>query len=156
MLAEGPDAKFGKLAERTRGRTMTGFTGGCACGQVRYRFTAQPGFVGHCYCRDCQLATGSAFTSVLAIPKGDLDVTGDVRSYTVAADSGRKVTRSFCGECGTPLFTDAEMNTDDRFIKLTTLDQPDQFEPQMNCWTGSAPAWSPIADAPISFSGNPE
>jgi hypothetical protein len=130
--------------------------GGCLCGSVRYAFAATPGFVGHCYCRDCQLATGAAFTTVLAVDRSDFTLLkGEIRPFTVKAASGRDVTRQFCPACGTPLFTLAEMNPEQIFIKCTTLDDPNAFVPVMSCWTGSAPAWAPSADVPVRFPGNP-
>ena len=134
---------------------MTTSTGGCLCGNIRYAFDAEPGFVGHCYCRDCQLATGAAFTTVLSVPKEALEIEGTPREFTVQAASGRAVTRLFCPDCGTPLFTVAEMNPEERFVKCTTLDAPDAFRPVMNCWTGSAPEWAPLAEVDVSFEGNP-
>ena len=35
--------------------------GGCACGAVRYRLTAEPMIVHCCHCLNCQRQTGSAF-----------------------------------------------------------------------------------------------
>ena len=29
------------------------FTGGCACGAIRYECTAEPLYMGNCHCRDC-------------------------------------------------------------------------------------------------------
>ncbi len=95
-------------------------------------------------------------TTVLAVDLGDFTLNqGAVRDFTVVAESGRKVTRQFCPTCGTPLFTRAEMNPAQIFIKCTTLDDPNVFTPVMNCWTSSAPTWAPLADVPHSFPGNP-
>ena len=37
------------------------FTGGCACGAIRYTCAGAPRDMGNCHCRDCQQATGSAY-----------------------------------------------------------------------------------------------
>ena len=34
------------------------FTGGCACGAVRYECSAEPLMMGNCHCRDFLRATG--------------------------------------------------------------------------------------------------
>ena len=41
--------------------------GGCACGALRYRMTAEPMFVHCCHCLNCQRQTGSAFAINLLI-----------------------------------------------------------------------------------------
>jgi hypothetical protein len=35
------------------------YTGGCACGAVRYEITAEPIMMLKCHCRDCQRIIGS-------------------------------------------------------------------------------------------------
>ena len=37
------------------------YEGGCECGAVRFRMTADPIFVNCCHCRDCQTIPVSAF-----------------------------------------------------------------------------------------------
>ena len=126
------------------------------CGRVRYHFSATPDFVGHCYCRDCQKATGSAFTTVLALARTALTISGVTGSYTVRSAEERDVTRLFCQQCGSQLFTHAELNPDSVFVKCATLDDPNAFTPTVGCWTESRPRWTALADAQVNFAGNPE
>jgi hypothetical protein len=44
------------------------FTGGCACGAVRYECAAEPFMALNCHCRDCQRASGSAYASGCSSP----------------------------------------------------------------------------------------
>src|ERR1700733_15879487 len=74
--------------------------GGCSGGEVRYE--AGDAFMqASCYCRDCQRSTGSAFAPVLLVPKDSFKLTkGELKHYEVAGDSGGKVSRAFCVNCG--------------------------------------------------------
>jgi len=47
---------------------MTGLTGGCLCGAVRYELQSDPFDCGWCHCRTCPLNTAMVFASV---PEGD-------------------------------------------------------------------------------------
>ena len=51
-------------------------TGGCLCGAVRYRIAGSPEFVGQCFCRDCQKATGTGHTTVVGVLEPNLSVVG--------------------------------------------------------------------------------
>jgi hypothetical protein len=44
------------------------FTGGCACGAIRYEFSAEPIMMGKCHCRDCQHISGGAFVPFVIVP----------------------------------------------------------------------------------------
>ena len=44
------------------------YTGGCACGAVRYEIAAEPVFMNDCQCRDCQPASGTGHGSYLTFP----------------------------------------------------------------------------------------
>lgn len=48
----------------------TSYTGGCACGALRYEAAAQPIFENHCQCRDCQKRSGTGHGSYLTFPRG--------------------------------------------------------------------------------------
>ncbi len=54
------------------------FTGGCACGAIRYECSADPMMSLNCHCRDCQRATGSAYNTVVGVPAARVQFTQGV------------------------------------------------------------------------------
>ena len=123
-------------------------SGGCLCGAVRYEYDGQPGKSSYCHCDDCKRATGGPYT-VGVLSKADKlrIVSGNVKGYTTRADSGRKITRQFCPECGSPLFTRAEVCPDLVFIKAGSLDEPELIEPSYQTWTEREVPWAHINPA---------
>ncbi len=117
------------------------FSGGCACGAVRYECTAEPVFSWNCHCRDCQRASGSAFCPVSYVPKTALSSTGAVAYYEVQAESGRAVRRGFCPQCGAPVFILAELVPELIGVWAASRDEPSRFQPVVNVWTASGQPW---------------
>jgi len=77
-------------------------------------------------------------------------VSGHVKGYTKTADSGNKITREFCPECGSPLFT--RSNAHSRVgIKAGSLDEPELIKPTRQIWTEKAVTWSRIDETLPSF-----
>ncbi|MBI4515242.1 MAG: GFA family protein [Deltaproteobacteria bacterium] len=130
------------------------FEGGCRCGAIRYRCTAEPAAFVHCYCRDCQYASGGASSSVLVVMQESVSVEGSPASFSVAADSGTMVSRLFCGQCGTPLFARNAATTSLLGIKVATLDDPSWLQPSAHIWTDSAPPWVGFHDDLAKFAKN--
>ena len=121
---------------------MPTHTGGCLCGQVRYSIGVDPIAVRACWCRDCQyLATGGATINAV-FPADAISVTGHTRDYQSTADSGEKMHRHFCPDCGTGLFSDAESRPHVRIVRVGSLDQAADFAPGGVIWTRSAPSWT--------------
>ena len=118
------------------------FAGGCACGAVRYECTAAPLFSLNCHCRDCQRETGSAFAPILAVPRAAFALTqGSPKYFDVKADSGHTTRRSFCAECGSPLFGEPGSRVDMVTIRAGSLDDPSEFRPSRDIYTASAQPW---------------
>ena len=118
------------------------FSGGCACGAIRYECTTEPAFAWNCHCRDCQRASGSAFCPVLYVPKAALTITGESTYYDVRAESGNLVSRGFCLVCGSPVFIQAELVPSLQGLWASSLDDPSQFQPSVQVWVGSAQPWA--------------
>jgi hypothetical protein len=117
------------------------FTGQCICGGVHYQCSAEPIFTVTCHCRGCQQATGSAFHAGLYVPISGVKIAGDVKYYDTQGDSGKKVSRGFCPNCGARLFNKADMLPDIIGITAGSLDDPSWFRSQMDIYTDSAQSW---------------
>lgn len=121
-------------------------TGGCLCGGVRYEYAGELGAAGYCHCSDCRKISGSAFgVSVAAAAAEFRIVKGVPKGFTKTGDSGRQVTRYFCPDCGSPLYTLPPLHPDRVFIKAGSLDDPTLVAPSREAWTTSRVSWAEIA-----------
>ena len=119
------------------------FSGGCACGAVRYQCSAEPLAALNCYCRDCQWASGSAFSANLAVPAAALSLTaGEVRYYEGKSERGSAVWRGFCSDCGSPILTKGDITPDHVGLAAASLDDPSGYRPNAALWTASAQPWA--------------
>ncbi|MDA0338427.1 MAG: GFA family protein, partial [Proteobacteria bacterium] len=110
---------------------------------------------GHCHCRDCQYASGGGFSSIVAVPTGAFEITkGEYKSFDLEAESGNTVSRKFCGNCGSPLFSELEAQPGMWIIKAGSLDDPGWLKPVMHIRCGSGQPWAPSDDLP-HFDKNP-
>jgi len=117
-------------------------TGGCLCGAVRYSVDADPIAARACWCRLCQyLGSGNATVNAI-FPSETLKVTGEIRWHEATADSGNRMQRGFCPQCGTQIFSNAEARPHLAVIRVGTLDDPDLIGPQSIIWTSAAPKWA--------------
>ena len=117
--------------------------GSCLCGQASYTISAEPVGARMCWCRDCQkIASGSATANVL-FPAASVQFSGDITTMEKIADSGNRIARGFCPQCGSHVFARV-VGADDQPIRIRagTLDNPELMPPQAIIWTASAPSWA--------------
>lgn len=118
-------------------------TGGCLCGQLRYEIAAEAPLTARvCWCRVCQYLGAGSGTANAAFPKAMLTVSGERSTYESVADSGAKMTRSFCPKCGTPVFSEAEPRPEAIIVRVGSLDDPELGKPVATIWTSMAPSWA--------------
>jgi hypothetical protein len=117
------------------------FSGGCACGSIRYVCSTAPVAMLNCHCRDCQRSSGAPFASGFIVRASDVKITGTPKTHSVRAGSGSLATRSFCSDCGVPLFTCGEVAREFMSIRFSTLDKQSEFQPMLDIWTSSAQPW---------------
>src|SRR5690606_9463350 len=113
------------------------------------RVTGAPLTAATCHCRDCQYLSGGAPAHALVYPTDALAVLhGTPREYRYLGDSGHEVMRSFCADCGTPLFG-SSAGQGYVIVRAGSLDDPEAYRNRVSLWTDSAPSWHrPDPDAP--------
>jgi hypothetical protein len=120
---------------------MASFTGGCLCGAVRYSCNAEPEMAGHCHCEDCRRSSGSGHCSHLGVPEASLALSGEIKGYARAADSGNVVTRFFCPTCAAPVYSSNSGMAGLIFVRASSLDDLEVFKPQMHVYAARAASW---------------
>ena len=116
---------------------MSVFSGKCLCGNVTYKCHAEPTVIFNCHCEDCRRATGSVFGTNFFVPEDELEIFGEVSSYSHTADSGSAMTKRFCPNCGSLLFGNNSTKSNVVSIRAGTVDQLDLIKPVVNVFMDS-------------------
>ncbi len=104
--------------------------GGCLCRAVRYVVRGPALFVSQCCCRDCQKATGTGHTTIVAVRRDQFRITqGGPKAFLSGGDSGGDVVRHFCGECGGRLYTSGTLPGEVIMVQAGSLDDPNRITP---------------------------
>ncbi len=127
--------------------------GGCACGEVRYRFTGEPIMVHNCHCRLCQQQTGSTSVVNVFTESENLELlSGELASHTVPGGSGNPHTIFRCKTCGTALWSHYP-----RFGSLMTgfragtLDDSSSVTPDVAIFTDFKMPWVTLPEGIPAF-----
>ena len=108
-----------------------------------------------CHCKNCQKQTSTSFSIVVAVPKGSLNIEGELSAYNDQGSSGQAVIRKFCGKCGSPILSDVAALPAMDFLKAGTLDDTSWLKPEAQLWCDSAQSWLKLDDAIAQTAQNP-
>jgi hypothetical protein len=119
------------------------YEGGCTCRRVRYRMITKPLFVHCCHCRWCQRETGSAFALNAMIEADRVQLLeGEVAVIDTPSLSGKGHRISRCPMCEIALWSNyAGAGDAIRFVRVGTLDEPENFPPDIHIYTASKQPW---------------
>jgi hypothetical protein len=132
------------------------YTGGCACGAIRYEISAEPIFMNHCQCRDCQQTSGTGHGSYLTFPsRAQIKVAGATTRWDRVADSGNVKTHAFCPACGSPVYLTSAAMPDLFAVHAAGLDDPSRFAPQVMTYSGRGHPWDHVDPALTTFEKMP-
>jgi hypothetical protein len=126
------------------GQGATHYTGGCLCGALRYEAEGEPLAMGHCYCGDCRKASGSGFIPFMGFAPSAVRFSGQSRTFTSKAASGRDAVRNFCAVCGGLVFGGEVGKAEQHTIYAGSLDDPTAFRPTIAIFTRDRPVWAVV------------
>lgn len=117
--------------------------GSCHCGRISYEAEVNPAHVVICHCTDCQTLSGTAFRVVVAATAGTFRLTqGELKTYTKIGESGKPREQTFCGECGSPIYS-APPGPQPKVVSLRVgaLQERRELVPSHQYWHRSSLPW---------------
>ncbi len=131
--------------------------GSCLCGAVRYAVSVPITELRACHCTNCQKGSGATGGVNAVIPSAAFRLTqGALKFYPSRADSGRILNRYFCGDCGSPIYSQRANATDTLVLRTGSIDDPRDMRITTNIWTRSARPWAYIDPASKQVPGQPD
>jgi hypothetical protein len=132
-------------------------TGSCLCGAVRFSIAAPVRELRACHCRNCQKASGAGGSVNAVVPGSAFRITqGAPKRYSARADSGRMLNRYFCGDCGSPIYSQRETTPETVVVRAGLLDNAAEMKIVANIWTRSARPWAHIDASSQQHPGQPD
>ncbi|HTV17864.1 MAG TPA: GFA family protein [Polyangiaceae bacterium] len=132
------------------------FSAQCACGKIKFEVETDLSLVANCHCRDCKRASGGEMATVFGVPAAGFTLlSGTPKAFTYTADSGKKLDRNFCPDCGARLFTsNLEGMPGLLLVAIGSLDHPEGIAPALELFTQRRLDWMKPLDVP-QFAGMP-
>jgi hypothetical protein len=116
------------------------WTGGCLCGDIRYRATEDPEWAGHCHCSMCRKQSGAAYLTGVQFAEEAFEwIQGTLVYY-----HGLKAARGFCARCGSNLTW--EPTAGGFCVFAGSLDRAEDVQPSCHCYTSTKLPWVKLDD----------
>ena len=120
--------------------------GRCLCGKVTFEISDDDlGETRYCHCDNCQRASGSMFSCNAAVPNASFRLkSGEdaLKEY----ESSPGVVRSFCSNCGSPVFAKMARDPGHTRVRLGTLQPHAKVKATADYFVRFKPDWYEITD----------
>ncbi|MCL2657218.1 MAG: GFA family protein [Betaproteobacteria bacterium] len=125
--------------------------GECLCKSIQYHCNQPPVYQLKCHCRDCQKVSGGPYAPIALFPVEAVKIEGEVKYFESYGESGKRIWRGFCPQCGSQLFGKLERFPNLIGIRAGTLDEPNEFDPKVNIYASHAPSWDSVDTTLLTF-----
>ena len=116
----------------------TTMSGHCYCGAVKFEVSGKSEWIGHCHCESCRRQTGSVMTTFAGFDEDQVIFTGAMPNR-YSTDDG--VTRSFCGQCGSPVAYQSVGQAGKIHLQLGLFDDLEPLAPQDHSFLNEKVSW---------------
>lgn len=122
--------------------------GSCLCQEVQYEYDAPIHEVAICHCNQCKRAQGTAFVTNAPIDANRFTLTqGEAHLKAFFSNPNKK--RVFCGNCGSPLYSQRLDMPEVIRLRVGTVTEGQLPEPAYEIYCESKASWySANADRP--------
>lgn len=119
--------------------------GSCLCDGIHYEIDGDLGPTMICHCGKCRKSNGSAFAVNAVVNVSEFHI---VKGQELVAEfeSTPGVFRTFCKQCGSPLFSRRPSMPDVYRLRIGTLDTPVDVKPAAHIFVSSKAGWDCIND----------
>ncbi|APX61768.1 GFA family protein [Acinetobacter schindleri] len=134
--------------------TQDHYAGSCLCGGIQYEVRGPLGDIIQCHCRRCRKATGTAFAINSPIAKADFYLLQGqhlLKSFTTTTG----VSRNFCSECGSPIYSVKADLPDVYRLRIGSLDTTIEQKPTCHFYVSSKAEWEDIHDTLAQYHERP-
>jgi len=117
--------------------------GACHCGAIAYEAEVDPARTVVCHCIDCQTLSGAAFRASVPARIEDFRLLkGAPKSYVKTAESGNRRLQTFCGDCGSPLYSTDAVGAKIFNLRVGVMAERAALPPQRQIWCEAALPWT--------------
>jgi len=116
----------------------TKLSGHCYCGAVKFEVFGESYSIGHCHCESCRRQSGSVMTSFASFRQDQVIFTGAMPNRNNKDDG---VTRSFCGQCGSPVAYESSDRPNEIQLQLGLFDDLEPLKPSNHSFLNEKPSW---------------
>ena len=134
---------------------MTKLTGQCLCGDVTFKADGDIAMQGNCHCTDCQQVSGSPFATLVFMATDAVQVSGEVKSFEHAVDSGNVLTKQFCPTCGSQMFASNKGMPQSIGLRAGSINEKSEIKPQFNVYASSKIPCTKLDDTIPAFDKMP-
>jgi hypothetical protein len=130
--------------------------GACQCGQINYKITSPPLWVGVCHCTECQKLSASAFSITLVFASKSFEVEGELKHWERSSASGHRNIAHFCPTCGNRIYHTNPDQPEIIRLKGGTLSNTKIIRPSAHTWVREKQDWVTIPEGVEQFDTQPE
>ena len=119
--------------------------GSCLCNSIQYEIHGELGPTMMCHCSKCRKANGSAYAVNAAVKTDEFHFVKG-KELVSEFESSPGVFRTFCKQCGSPLYSRRPSQPELLRLRIGTLDTPVAVKPIAHIFVGSKASWDEIHD----------